>query len=88
MEAKMKVPVTNPDGSVSQEMGTIMDVTDSKEPWSEYTLEDGTRIRIKHTLVNVFRLEGKTAANGEPLYSIQLQQVMSVIPKILDWRLS
>jgi len=82
MATKMKVPIRNPDGSVSQEMGTIMEVTDSKEPWSEYTLEDGTRIRIKHTLVNVSRLESKTAPNGDPIYSIQLQQAMSVIPKI------
>ena len=82
MAGKMKVPFTNPDGSISQEIGTIMEVTDEKEPWSEYTLEDGTKIRIKPTLINIIRLEGKTAPNGDPMYSIQLQQTMSVIPNI------
>jgi len=81
MADKMKVPFMNLDGSVSQEMGTLMDVTDSKEPWSEYTLEDGTKIRIKHTLVNIIRLESKTAPNGDSVYTIQLQQAMSIIPK-------
>jgi len=82
MADKMKVPFLNPDGSVSQEIGILMEVADSKEPWSEYTLVDGTKIRIKQTLMNIVRLEGKTAPNSDPVYSVQLQQIMSVIPKI------
>jgi len=82
MANKMKVPFMNTNGILSQEIGTMMEVTDSKEPWSEYTLEDGTKIRIKQTLVNVTKLEGKIAPNGDPIYSIQLQQTMSIIPKI------
>jgi len=82
MADKMRVPFMNPDGSVSQEVGILMEVTDSKEPWSEYTLEDGTKIRIKQTLVNIIRMEGKSAPNGDPIYSVQLQQTMSIIPKI------
>jgi hypothetical protein len=82
MADKMKVPFNNPDGSISQEIGTIMEVTDAKEPWSEYNLEDGTKIRMKPTLINITRLEGKTAPNGDQIYSIQLQQKMSVFPNI------
>jgi hypothetical protein len=82
MADKMRVPFINPDGSVSQEIGTLMNVIDSNEPWSEYALEDGTKIRIKHTLVSIAKLEGKTAPNGDTVYSVQLQQAMSVIPKI------
>lgn len=42
MTGKTRVPFMNPDGSTSQETGTLMNVKDSKEPWTEYTLEDGS----------------------------------------------
>lgn len=82
MADKVKVPLMNPDGSVVQEMGTLIEVKDSKEPWSEYTLEDGTKIRLKQTLVSIVKIDGKTAPNGDPVYVVQSQQAMSVIPKI------
>jgi hypothetical protein len=82
MADKMKLPFVNPDGSTSQEIGTVLNVTDSKEPWSEYTLEDGTKLRIKQTLVNIVKLDDKKAPNGDPVYLVQGQQLMSVIPKI------
>jgi hypothetical protein len=82
MADKVKVPLVNPDGTMSQEIGTLMEVTESREPWSEYVLEDGTKIRLKQTLVNVIRLDDKKNQNGEPVYSIQSQPTMSIIPKI------
>lgn len=82
MADKVKVPFRNPDGSTSQEVGTLMEVTDSKEPWSEYTLEDGTKIRLKQTLVNVIRLDGRKNQNGESVYSIQSQPTISIFPKV------
>jgi hypothetical protein len=82
MTNKMKVPFVNPDGSMSHEIGTLMEVSEFKEPWSEYILEDGTKIRIKQTLVSVAKLDGKTAPNGDPVYAVQSQQTMSIFPKI------
>jgi len=82
MADKMKVPLYNPDGSVSQELGTLMEITESKEPWSEYTLDDGTKIRIRQTVINIVRLDDKKNANGEIIYAYQGQNTMSVIPKI------
>lgn len=82
MTDKVMVPFRTPDGSTIQEAGTLIEVTDSKEPWSEYTLEDGTKIRLKQTLVNVIRLDNRKNQNGEPVYSIQSQPAMSVIPKL------
>ena len=81
MADKVKVPFRNSDGSTSQEVGTLMEVADSKEPWSEYTLEDGTKIRLKQALVSVVRLDNKKNQNGEPVYSIQSQPAMTVFPK-------
>jgi len=82
MADKIKIPIVKPDGSAGEEIGTMVEVTDSKEPWTEYTLEDGTKIRIKLTLISIAKIDGKTAPNGDPLYSVQAQQVMSIIPKI------
>lgn len=39
------------------------------EEWAEYLVEDGTRIRIKSSLVEVSRSE-RTNAEGEPIYLI------------------
>jgi hypothetical protein len=82
MADKIKVPFMNPYGPMSHEIGTLMKVTESAEPWSEYMLEDGTRIRIKQTLVSVAKLDSKTDPNGDPVYAVQSQQTMSVFPKI------
>ena len=82
MADKMRVPFENPDGTVSQEIGTLMEITNSEEPWSEYILEDETKIRFKQTLVNIIRLDNKKNPNGDPVYVVQSQQTMSIIPKI------
>ena len=82
MADKMKVPFTAPDGSVNQEIGTLVEVTNYDEPWSEYTLEDGARIRTKQTLLHIVRLDDKKTTNGDPVYVVQTQQTMSLIPKI------
>jgi len=82
MADKIKVPLINPDGSVSDEVGILMEVTESKEPWSEYTLTDGTKIRVKQTLMSIAKIEDKTAQNGEPIYAVQSQQIMSILPKV------
>jgi hypothetical protein len=81
MADRTKVPFFNPDGTITQEIGTVVNVVHSDEPWSEYILEDGSKLRIKQTVVNVVKLD-KTADNDEPIYSIQSQQTLSVLPRI------
>lgn len=82
MSDKMKVPVINADGSTSQETGTLISITDTKEPWSEYALEDGTKIRLRQSVVSVVKLDGQKDQNGNPIYAVQSQQQMSVIPQM------
>ena len=82
MADKMMIPFTNPDGSVSQEIGTLMEITDSKEPWSEYMLEDGTKVRYKNTVLYITRLDNKKNENGEPVYVVHGQQAVAIIPKM------
>ena len=82
MADKMKIPIKNPDGSLAHKLGTLLEVTDSNEPWAEYTLQDGTKIRIKQVLTSIVQLEGETDSHGHPIYSMQFQQATQIIPKI------
>jgi len=82
MVEKIKIPIFNPDGTQGQDIGTVVKVTDAKEPWTEYTLENGTKISIKLALANIAQIDGKIAPNGDPIYSVQAQQVMSITHKL------
>jgi hypothetical protein len=79
----MKVPFLSPDGTVTPKIGTLVKVVEASEPWSEYRLEDGTKLRMKQTIINVVRLDEKDD-NGNPMYSIQSQQTLSVVPQIKE----
>ena len=56
MADKIRVPYQNPDGSVTQEIGTLMEVTDSKEPWSEYTLKEMITPVFAKTIRNLLNI--------------------------------
>jgi hypothetical protein len=83
MADRMKVPFINPDGTITQKIGTLVKVTKTDEQWSEYSLEDGTKLRMKQTIINVVKLDDKND-NGDPMYSIQSQQTLSVVPQIKE----
>lgn len=46
------------------------------EPWCEYVLADGTKIRIKHVLGAIFRASDTYNDDGEPLYITRSQNVV------------
>lgn len=52
---------------VSRNIGT----KEAREVWSEYLLEDGTKLRARALIHGVRRIEGKYAANGDPEYEWQ-----------------
>ena len=81
MAEKMKILVPDANGEMSETIGELMDVVDSKEPWSEYILENGTKIKAKQSVVNIIKLD-TTNQDGTPVYIMQGQPVMSVIPKL------
>lgn len=43
-----------------------------KEPWTVYTLEDGTVIKFKQALAKVCRLTDTFKPDGEPIYVFQI----------------
>lgn len=56
----------------------IVDFEADKESFSTYILHDGTSLKIKAVLTEVLRIEGVYQPNGDPVYGIQAQQVLSV----------
>jgi hypothetical protein len=42
------------------------------EPWALYELEDGTQVKIKTVLAQVFRIVDAHLPNGDPVYGIQV----------------
>jgi len=53
-----------------------VDIIKAEEPWSEYVLADGTRIKIKHVLGAVFRAKHVYTESDEPLYIARSQNVV------------
>jgi hypothetical protein len=56
----------NPAGPMEQR-----DIVSSKDGWSEYTLNDGSVIRLKSVLVDVKRAIDQYGPDGNPIYVLQ-----------------
>jgi hypothetical protein len=81
MSDKIKVMAPTQDGKFYETIGESMEILNSKEPWSEYVLEDGTKIKAKQTVVNIIKLDQKNP-DGTPVFLMQGQPMMVVVPKI------
>jgi hypothetical protein len=55
-----------------------VDVISSKEGWSEFTLSDGSVIRLKAVLLEVKKAVGQYTPDGDPIYIMQSAQVNQV----------
>jgi len=71
---KVKIPM--PDGTSVD--GTQVDVDESTERWSEYSLSDGSRIKLKQLLMEVTRVEGQWDPEGNPMYFLKAAPAMFV----------
>ena len=49
-----------------------------REGWNVYILEDGTTLKLRTVLAEVFRVEGAYAPNGDPMYVVNANPVMAV----------
>lgn len=50
---------------------TDVPVESSTEKPVEYTLEDGTVMRVQYTANSIVRVDGQTDLNGDPLYLVR-----------------
>lgn len=48
-----------------------------REAWNTYVLHDGTALKLKVVLSEVFRVEGEYAPNGDPLYMANASLIVS-----------
>ena len=55
----------------------LIEVSQAQERWNEYLLDDGTILKIKLVVTNVYRVEGQYDAEGNPLYVVQSTNVVS-----------
>ena len=61
----------------AEEIDFQADSQNGGEQWSHYTLHDGTSLKVKAVVVNVLRIEGAYAPNGDPLYQVNASLVVS-----------
>jgi hypothetical protein len=57
-----------------------MDYKSLEEPWSSYRLSDGSTIKVKLVVSDVFRLPDPDPLTGLPQYLVRSSNVMSVEP--------
>jgi hypothetical protein len=48
------------------------------EYWNEYLLDDGTVLRFKGVVTGVFRVEGQYDPEGNPMYAVRSNNIVSV----------
>jgi hypothetical protein len=53
-------------------------VMESTERWSEVKLDDGTVLRLKPVVLAAVRVEGHYDPEGNPMYSLRVNQIMTV----------
>jgi len=72
-EKKAKIQVPN----VGFVDAVEVEITESSERWTEVKLADGTTIRTKPVILTVFRVDGHYDQDGNPIYQIKANQVMT-----------
>jgi hypothetical protein len=62
-----------------QVLGQTVDVETSNEPWAQYTLADGTTVKVKLIMLDSVRLDSHDENTGEPQYQFQFQQIIGIV---------
>ncbi len=68
---------TLPDGKVVKAMD--IPIVESKEQFSEFTLSDGTILRIKTTILGASRNLGRYGTDGSPEYNLKLNPLINFV---------
>jgi hypothetical protein len=71
---KLRIPGLSPDLLDAVEVP----VEESNERWTEVKLKDGATLRIKVVILGAVRVEGRFDQEGNPIYSIRANQIMTV----------
>jgi len=52
-------------------------INEATERWTDVVLADGTVLRLKSVILGVVRIEGHFDQEGNPLYQVKANQVMT-----------
>jgi hypothetical protein len=74
-ERPVKVPL--PTGQFAD--GAEVPVEETTERWTDVTLEDGTLLRVKTTVLSATRVAGQWDPEGNPLYFIKSAPVVMIV---------
>jgi hypothetical protein len=74
-ERTVKVPL--PTGQFAE--GFEVAVEETKERWTDVTLEDGTVLRVKTTVLMATRVSDQWDQDGNPMYMIKSAPVVMVV---------
>ena len=61
----------------------LVDAVESKEPWAEYQLSDGSSIKIKSMLLEIWRVKDEYDSEGNPLYVLKSSNVLALAQPML-----
>jgi hypothetical protein len=75
-KVKVKVPTEN---GFEEKQGQVVEITQNDDIKGEYTLEDGTIIRVRAIVVQVVKVDDMFDALGNPAYQVQAQPIVSII---------
>lgn len=77
MEGKRVKINVNENGRTLVKEGTEVQILKQTEPWSEYDLEDGNKLRVKQIVLKVIRLDNKDDL-GNPIYITKGQNIVDI----------
>jgi hypothetical protein len=56
----------------------LIEVQNASEQWSHYILADGSVIRLKPVVIEIWRVIGEYDPEGNPLYVVRSRNVLAV----------
>jgi hypothetical protein len=74
MREAVNIMVPSMNGGITEAIGESMEIVAAKEPWSEYILKDGTKIRAKQSIESIVKLDQKNS-DGTNVYILRGQTV-------------
>jgi len=75
-EHKIKIPFPTPTSPLRE--GIEVGVRESTERWSEITLEDGSVLRLKPTVLSAVRIVDEFDPEDNPMYALKAGQVLLI----------
>jgi hypothetical protein len=84
VQRKIKMKFPPPNGPETEVIDVPIQSSDEK--WSEFTLEDGTIIRAKVSLLGAIRVPNVFGQDGNPVYAFKHSMTTSIVKVMPDMK--